>query len=62
MTKYERLILKLIEENKVDEYDCVDINYTSYCLKNNIKPTIRHNMVNTLTTNCEMVVILKDNN
>lgn len=62
MTNYERLILRLIKEDKLEEYDCVDLNYATYCYKNNVKPTTRNNIVNTLTTNCDMVVILKDNN
>ena len=61
MTGYERLILRLIKEDKLEEYDCVDLGYSTYCNKHNVDPTIKHNMACTLTTHCDVVVILKDN-
>lgn len=60
MTKYERLLLRLMEENKLKENDVVDLNFGCYCFNHNTDPTIRHNIACTLTTKCNLVVVLKD--
>lgn len=58
MTIYEQLLSRLIEKNKLEEYDGVDLNFASHHLKNNTDPTIKHNMIPTLTTGCNVVVVL----
>ena len=57
MTIYKRLLLRLIEQNKIKKYDSISLEFGCYCFKNNVDPTIRHNIVPTLTTKCYIVVV-----
>ena len=61
MTNYEQLLSRLMSENKLKEYDVVSLEYGNYCYKHNIDPTIMHNIVPTLTTSCNLAVVLKEN-
>lgn len=60
MTNYEQLLLRLMNENKLKEYDVVNLDFGNYCYKHNIDPQIKHNIAPTLTTRCNMFVVLKE--
>lgn len=61
MTNYEQLLSRLMREDKLKEYDVVNLDYGNYCYKHNIDPTIKNNIAHTLTTRCNMFVVLKEN-
>ena len=51
-----------MNENKLKEYDVVNLDFGNYCYKHNIDPQIKHNIVPTLTTRCNMFVVLREEN
>jgi len=61
LTNREKLLSRLINENKLREYDVVNLDFGNYCYKHNIDPTIKSDIVPTLTTRCNMYVVLKEN-
>lgn len=61
MNNYERLLSRLIREDKLKEYDVVNLDFGNYCYKHNIVPPIKNNIAHTLTTRCNMYVVLKEN-
>lgn len=60
MTNIEQLLLRLVEENKLKPYDIVNLEFGNYCYKHNIDPSINHNIAPTLTTSCNLAIVLKE--
>ena len=57
MTIYNRVIHKLMCENKLEEYDTINLSNANFYLKYNTN-IIKHNEVPTLTTGCKVAVVL----
>lgn len=60
MTHYYRLLTRLAAENKIHLYDTIDLNFAVYCDKHNKVPVIKHNCSPTLTTKCDLAVVIEE--
>ena len=58
MTKQNQAIQKLLNENKLKEYDSINLENIGYYLNYGTN-IIKHNEIPTLTTNCAVAVVLK---
>ena len=52
------MLLRLIQEKKLKEYDTVSLEFANYCYKHNKTPNIKNNIAPTLTTKCDIAVVL----
>lgn len=59
MSKREQLLFKLIENYELKEYDIINLNFVGLDIKKNNKPSIKNNIIPTLTTNCNIAIVLK---
>lgn len=59
MSKRNEIIKKMLEDNKLNEYDTINLNYINFHLKYGTN-VIKHNEVPTLTTNCEVAVVVSE--
>ena len=59
MSKRNEIIKKMLEDNKLNEYDTINLNNINFHLKYGTN-VIKHNEVPTLTTNCEVAVVVSE--
>ena len=59
MSKRKQLLFKLMKEYELQKYDAIDLGFLNLYFKKNTKPSIQHNMVQTLTTGCNIVVVVE---
>lgn len=59
MTKYEQAIRNLFEKGQLQEYDTINLGCVGYYLKYGTN-IVRHNEVPTLTTKCELAVVVEE--
>ena len=50
MSNVEKLILRLMKENRLQPYDTISLAYSNYQYKHNTKTHVYHDIAPTLTT------------
>lgn len=58
MSKRKQLLFKLMTEYELEKYDAIDLGFLNLYFIKNQKPSIQHNMVQTLTTRCNIAVVV----
>ena len=58
MTMQKQVIQKLLDENKLKEYDTINFGSMGFYLKYGTN-IVKHNEIPTLTTGCDVAVVLK---
>lgn len=58
MSIYQQVLLQLLREKKLKEYDVVNLSFAHYKYKHNQKQDIHHNIAPTLITKCNFVVAI----
>lgn len=57
---YEKLLLKLMKENKLNENDAISLAFANWHYKNNTNPPINHNIAPTIITGGHVIVVEKE--
>ena len=57
---YEKLLLKLMKENKLKENDAISLAFANWHYKNKTSPPIKHNIAPTITANGHVLVVEKE--
>lgn len=59
MSKRTQLLFKIIDNYNIEEYDVINLSFVGLDIKENRKPNIMHNIIPTLTTSCDIAIVLK---